>query len=355
MIVENQILYLLEEFKIPFKDPYCPNDWKDWYHYILYDPKTKVRFLYNICFNGKPETGYITDTFFLTVPKGFIHGNISNPNIMETYGFARNTKWDKLDLNLFPFQYICKNINFAIHHNVSKLDVSNKQSEIEFKLVGKTNSDPIYIPELAPFGKGFMGWGVIPDYKMAGIIGIGNKRISVTDQWYGYHDRNFGRFNWGNIGWTWFVINTTDAKGASWTFVLHRSNNNDFSRIGSPILFIYNNKTLNKVFLGATIDIQIKWSTSTELHPILPGAMASVFSDRTIKTPYQLIVRAKDEVDNILIVMDTETQTELIVPDNQTKNFTFLKELSGHALIKQNLRKKAELFENAFFYAEYVH
>lgn len=354
MITNNQIIYLLEEFKIPYQNEFCPEDWKDWYHYILYNSETQIRFLYNLCFNGKPGTGYITETVLITLPKFFMYSNVSDCLLRETYGYARNIPWKESELKIQPLQFSSEGIFFNISNNNLFIRTSNLQSGISVALKGKPIATPVFVPELSPYGNGFIGWGVIPGYEMTGKIIIGKKVIPVDSEWYGYHDRNFGRFYWGNIGWIWFVLNAKERNN-NWTYVLHRSNDNTYSKIGSPLLFIFCNNRLRKIFLGNTVNIEIKWQQSNHVPPVLPGNMASIFSDRSLLLPQQLLVKASDEKDYVFLKMNVQTSTELIVPDSEKKQYTFLKELSGSAETIQYLKSKKSNCKKGFFYAEHVH
>jgi hypothetical protein len=356
MSINEEVIYLLEEFKIPYLNEFCPDDWKDWYHYILHDPETGILFLYNLCFIGKPETGYITESVFLTLPPTFNIKELASTPKLETYGYARNRKWKKGDLVTSPINFHSDDIFFSITSpgNVT-FTVSNLQAGISFQLTGTPIANPVYVPELAPFGNGFIGWGVIPGYLMEGKIIINNNLITVNSGWYCYHDRNFGRFYWGEIGWTWFVFNAVDNHSKSWTYVLHRNNNTDHTKFGSPVLFVYHKNTLNKIFFGTTIRINIIWDKDDKLIPVLPGALASVFNNRRVSSPKKIILNASDGKDKVNIIMSINTFTELIVPDNMKKQYTFIKELSGSAKSNQFLKGKRTFCNEGFFYAELVH
>src|SRR5450432_1890359 len=117
----EQVAYLMDEFKIPYTNPYCPEDWKDWYHYILYDPDTQIRLLYNLSFTGRPVAGYVTDTCFLTLPKGYLQNQASDTPSMETYGFARNISWNYYDLQMTPILYRADDITFCIQQNITTI------------------------------------------------------------------------------------------------------------------------------------------------------------------------------------------------------------------------------------------
>lgn len=353
--MNDQLTHLMEELKIPFLHPACPEDWKDWYHYILYDPVSRIRFLYNLCFTGRPESGYVTETCFLTLPRGYLYSRVSDATKMETFGFALNLHWGSGDLQADPLYYRTDGIRFSIKENRTFLSIHHPQSAISVNLYGEPAATPVYVPELAPYGNGFIGWGVIPGFNMEGNIGISGKNIRITDRWYCYHDRNFGRFNWGHIGWVWFVMNAKDQQGQPWTYVLHRSNDNMDTNFRSPILFAYYKGKLKKIFLGNAVNIKLIWQQQDEVPPVLPGAMASLFSGRSVRMPSQLIIRATDERDYVYLKMDVETHTELIVPDNEKKEYTFIKELSGTAAGTQFFGNTKSICRNGFFYGEHVH
>ncbi|MCB9353179.1 MAG: hypothetical protein H6575_01275 [Lewinellaceae bacterium] len=355
MTIHKQILHLLEEFKIPATDPYCPEDWKDWYHYILYDPVSKIRILYNLCFNGRPGTGYITDTCFITVPKGFAGHRVADMAEWETYGFARNTDWSLDHLVIQPLHFQTENILLSIRNDETSISAADRRSGIAFNVCGHPVATPVYVPELAPYGNGFIGWGVVPGFRMNGWIQLGAQCITVDERWYCYHDRNFGRFNWGAIGWTWFVLNASEKDGRNWCYVLHRSNDNQFRKFGAPILFVFCEQALKKVFLGNGIDVRFFWEAQDQRPPVLPGAMASIFGDRSITRPSKLIVRAADETDFATLTMPVQTHTELIVPDSERKQYTFIKELSGRANTTQLFDGQKSTCKDGFFYAEHVH
>lgn len=356
MTSKEETIYLLEEFKIPYLNEFCPDDWKDWYHYILHDPETGILFLYNLCFNGKPETGYITESVFLTLPSTFNTRQLAPTPKAGTYGYARNRKWEKGDLVTSPTSFHSDDISFSITFPGDvAFSTSNLQAGISFQLTGTPIATPVYVPELAPYGSGFIGWGVIPGYRMEGKIIIDNKLITVNSAWYCYHDRNFGRFHWGEIGWTWFVFNAVDNYFESWTYVLHRNNNTNHTKFGSPVLFVYHKNTLHKIFFGTTIEITISWAKGDKLIPILPGALASIFNNRRILAPKTIKIDASDGKDEVNIIMSINTFTELIVPDNRKKQYTFIKELSGSARSSQFLNNKKTSCSKGFFYAELVH
>ncbi len=82
--------------------------------------------------------------------------------------------------------------------------------------------------------------------------------------------------------------------------------------------------------------------------------MASLFSDRSLKMPQSLQIQAQDEQDHLLLNLNFDATLELIVPDNQSRQYTFIEELSGTVEMHLNLNQ-TQLTAQGFVYAEYVH
>ena len=153
----------------------------------------------------------------------------------------------------------------------------------------------------------------------------------------------------------WLILDAIDQQGNEWTYVLHRSNDKDYKQFGSPLLFVYKNNELKKVFVSRSINIQFKWEAQDHIPPILPGAMASIFSDRSLIMPKLLLVRAEDDNDFVQLKMSVQTKSEIIVPDNLHKQYSFIKELTGTVATNQWIDAKKTTYKKGFFYAENVH
>lgn len=348
----EHVIHYLEELKIPIDSEYSPEDWKDWYHYVLMDPDDRIKLLFNISFSGRQKLGDITVTVQMTTQDSV------NPNIHRNYGFLEVLPWEKkpsqrlpLELSipgLLEIDLTSKYVNAVVQH-------SNQNFELTFK--GEPRATPIMIPELFPYGTGFIGWGFIPGLMVSGHLSFNNQVYTISKDWFCYHDHNFGRFRWGdeNVGWVWWVASLKTNDGKSLTFVFHRGNNKDFSRLDSPYLFVYYDDELVKAFLGQSININFSWTEKPERLPILPGSMATVFSHRKVLVPNQIHIIAKDDVHDAEVTMDVEGITEIILPDYQEKQYTFIKEMNGRAKASCKINHQKIISEKGSFYAEYVH
>jgi len=348
---QRQINSYLEELKIPFDAPDCPEDWKDWYHYLLFDPATGIRILINICFSGLPNNGNITVTFLLNLPAG-----IEGTKRLETYGFMDIHPWEEGVLSPFPLQLSLSSVDFQLSQKEAKLTLDHPASGIQFSMTGVNCTTPLVVSEPFPYGSGFIGWGLMPGVMTNGSCQWGNRHLTISEQWYCYHDHNYGRFRWGDdVGWVWWVAVAHSPENKRIVYVFHRSNNSDFSQVGAPYLFIYEDNRLIKVFLGSTLQLEFHWKDGVERLGILPGSMASLFGDRKVQVLQSISIYGKDDADELELNMQVNGAAELILPDNSRRQYTFLKEYTGPTRSSHfiNGRKFKEI--KGFFYGEYVH
>ena len=354
MTIDKQLLEAVEALRVPLDDPNLPLDWKDWYHYILIDPKTQIKVLVNISLMGRPQYGEIQTTFMVTIPQKYLQQNLPTNNPILTFGIAFSQEWKTSSIQKYPLQIKGKQVNLNIEDEYCSLELENKYSQLSINFLAEAIATPLFVTEDSLFGSGFIGWGLIPGLQVKGELSIYQKSFEIDHNWFCYHDHNFGRFRWGeDIGWEWFVAFLTDNNGRQFTLVLDKRTNKDHSFSGLPYIFIYEKNQLIKTFLGEALQINWQW-TNSPLQPLrLPGIMASLFAERMIKMPQNLEITATDEQDNIILNIQFETAAELVIPDNQAQQYSFIEEATGTSQMSflfQGETIKAE----GFIYAEYV-
>lgn len=348
----ESVIYYLEELKIPINSEFSPEDWKDWYHYILFDPVHQIRLLFNLSFSGRPKLGQITTTVQLTFRRD------DSDVDYQSYGFMKIESWEEKPKQKLPLQLSIPGLlDIELTSKFVNVKVQRSNGAFVLQFTGIPLATPILIPELFPYGSGFIGWGFIPGLAVEGELRFNDRCYPITKEWFCYHDHNFGRFRWGDedVGWVWWVATLQTKCGTTATIVFHRGNNKNFSKIGSPYLFIYFGNELVKSFLGNSINIAFYWANEPQRLPILPGGMSSVFSHRKVLVPRQIKVKARDELDDVEIILDIEAKLEIILPDYQTKQYTFLKEMNGTAKAAFKINNRCKTCESGMFYAEYVH
>ncbi|MBE9128756.1 MULTISPECIES: hypothetical protein [unclassified Coleofasciculus] len=354
-IDQQQLLARIEALRIPLDDPISPMDWKDWYHFILIDPQSGLRVLVNITLIGRPEQGQIQVSLIVNLPSEWIAQALRPDTPLATFGTTFCREWQTDTVRQSPLLVKAPGIHLEVNGRTSVLEVQDERSQLLIRFQGEAEAIPLLVTEDAPFGSGFIGWGLVPGVNVLGELSVCGQSFSIHQNWFCYHDRNFGRFRWGeDIGWEWFVVCATTDDGRSIICVLDRRTNKNHSISGMPYIFIYLGRELRKVFLGSSLQIHWDWSPSPTLPLRLPGTMASLFADRTLKLPHSLQVEGADEQDRLSLKLQFEAEAELIVPDNQERQYSFIEEVTGNAEV--NLSLQGEIFRaTGFVYGEYVH
>lgn len=354
MAIDEQLLSSIESLRVPLNDINSPIDWKDWYHYILIDPETKIRVLVNISLIGRPERGEIQTTFIVTIPSNYLPEKLSSSSPILTFGIAFSQEWTTEKVNSNPIQIQGQQINLNVVGKNCFVEVNDSHSQLAINFQGEAKATPLLVTENSPFGSGFIGWGLVPGLQVNGEFSICNHSFNIDENWFCYHDRNFGRFRWGeDIGWEWFVAFLTDEQGKNFTLVLDKRTNKDHSLSGLAYIFVYEENELIKTFVGQTLEINWQWTNSPVTPLRLPGIMASLFAERSLKMPESLEITATDSQDNITLDIQFDAAAELIVPDNQARQYSFIEEVTGPiemTLFLQNEMIKAK----GLIYAEYV-
>lgn len=354
MSVDEQLLARVEALRIPLDDPASPIDWKDWYHFLLLDRQGKVRILVNMTLVGRPEQGEIQVSFLVNLASEYLVPEYRVDAPMATFGTALSFPWRSEMVRRNPLRLQANGVLLSIDGKHSTLEVQDQRMQLSIRCQAEAEAMPLLVTEDSPFGSGFIGWGLVPGLQVMGELSVGGRNFSIDREWFAYHDRNFGRFRWGeDIGWEWFVAFAICDDGRQMTLVLDQRTNKDHSLKGLPYIFVYLGQDLHKVFLGSSLAIHWEWSRSPVTPVRLPGIMASLFADRTLKVPKTLQVEAADEQDRLLLNVDFETAIELVVPDNQDRQYSFIEEVTGSFEVSLFLSGET-LRAKGLLYGEYV-
>ena len=355
MTIDEELLARVEALRIPLLDTLSPLDWKDWYHFIILNQQTGLRVLVNITMMGRPGQGEIQVSLIVNLASEQIAEEIRPDSPLATFSTVFSLEWKQDMVQAFPLLVRGENVCLEINGNNYAVEIRDSRAQLSINFQAQADVMPLLVTEDSPFGSGFIGWGLVPGCQVIGELSIGGQSFNLDRNCFCYHDRNFGRFRWGeDIGWEWLVAITTCEDGRQITLILDRRTNKDHSLGGLPYIFIYVGKEVSKIFLGSSIRIHWDWSSSPEVPLRLPGVMASLFSDRSLRMPQALQIEAADEQDRLLINMNFDAMTELVIPDNQVRQYTFIEEVTG--CVEVNLLLKGESFQSqGLVYAEYVH
>lgn len=358
MSIDPPLLSRVEGLRIPLDDIDSPIDWKDWYHYILIDPETQIRVLVNVSLMGRPEQGELQTTIMVSLPTSdapqpLLQAIPTNVPV-ATFGVAFSQPWTVDTVQRHPLRIQGKTVSLTIQDDVCLVEAADRRSQLSVQFLGQAKATPLFVTDDSPFGSGFIGWGLIPGLRVSGELSVCQQTFTIDQNWFCYHDHNFGRFRWGeDIGWEWFVAFLTDKNGRTFTLVLDKRTNKDHTITGLPYIFIYEGPNLVKTLLGDGLSIDWQW-TPRPVKPLrLPGIMASFFSEQALKMPQRLDITATDDQAHLTLSIDFDAAAELIIPDNQARQYSFIEEVTGP--VQMTLSLQGDTIEaTGVIYAEYV-
>lgn len=354
MTIDERLVATIEKLRIPTEEVSAPLDWKDWYHFILMEPESGIRVLVNLTLSGRLAGGEMQLSLIVTVPCDRLKTELLPNTPLLTFGIAYPQRWETQMVSREPLRLQGRGVSLAIDGRQSQVAVQDEASELALTFAAQVEATPLLVTEDSPFGSGFIGWGLIPGLRIAGELSVAGERFAIDRDWFCYHDRNFGRFRWGeDIGWEWFVAFVTCTDGRTLTLVLDRRTNKDHSQWGLSYVFVYLGNQLRKIFLGATLAIDWKWSPTAVRPMRLPGIMASVFANRSLPMPESLLVEAVDERDRLSVSVHFDSAMELVIPDNRSRQYSFIQEVSGNVEVSFLLNGEM-LHGHGLIYAEYV-
>ncbi len=346
MATTESLLDRVEALRIPLDAPAAPADWKDWYHFVLFDPATRLRALVNVSLAGNLADGEIQVTVLVT--------RDASDRTAVTHGFARSRPWQPGQVTAAPLAIDSDRLRLAFNGSRFVLSLDDPDSRIAIDLVATPEGPPLLVTESSTFGSGFIGWGLVPALHVTGSLSVCGEVRRVDPSWYCYQDHNFGRFRWGeDFGWVWLVAHAREPDGRAITVVLDLRTDRAHRARGLPYLFVHVDGRLGKVFLGPALRIDWAFSPGARLPARLPGALASLWGDRTVRTPVALSVRARDERDACSIDVVIDAHTEILVPDTLQNRASRIGECAGTTTIRY-VREERVVEAAGLAYAEYT-
>lgn len=335
MTTQAALLERVEALRIPVERPGTPDDWKDWYHFVLLDLDRGIRAIANVALIGNTAHGEIQTTLVAHVPRG-------DGGRPLTYGTATTREWRPGMVRAEPLAIHAEGVTLEYRSRRFELRLDGGATGIALALEGRPKAAPLLVTEAAPFGSGFVGWGLVPGVDVTGELTLCGERFALGERWFCYQDHNFGRFRWGeDFGWEWLTAHGRSARDEAVTLVLDWRTNRNHSAGGLPYLFVYVDGALAKVFVGPALRIRWRWADGARLPLRLPGAMASVRAGLGVTEPLRIEIAAVDDRDRLDASVAIDGFVEIVAPDNRSPRCTSIGESTGSASVAFSHRGRA--------------
>lgn len=337
----GELVDRIEMLRIPPQPQAAAHDWKDWVHVVLLHPATGWRVIANLNLVGGGSDAELQWTLVVQRPDGGLHG------------VSRSQPWRAGIVTTRPLAIAGDEASFGFDGERIALRIAPRDLDLQLGLHAAPAATPLLVTEGAPFGSGFIGWGLLPGMHAEGRVTACGESAAIGGGWFCYHDHNFGRFRWGeDFGWEWLVAHAVCGSDEVTVVVDWRCDRAHASG-GLPYLFVLVGGMLRKVFLGPAMRLRWSWNDATELPPRLPGAMATLLADRPVRTPRAITLDAADERDRIALTVAVDAYLEVIAPDNRGCGFARIGESSGPAALELCLGER-RLEGRGLAYAEYT-
>jgi hypothetical protein len=346
MSTQAAVLERVEALRIPVEQPGTPDDWKDWYHFVLLDLDHGARAIANVAVVGNSGCGEIQTTVIAHVPGG-------DGGRPRGYGAATSREWRPGMVRADPLAIRADGVALEYRHRRFDLRLDDGAG-IGLVLEARARAAPLFISEGAPFGSGFFGWGLVPGLAVTGELTLCDQRFALGERWFCYQDHNFGRFRWGeDFGWEWLTAHGRSSRDEAVTLVVDRRTNRNHGAGTLPYLYVYVDDALAKVFVAPALRVRWLWADGTRLPLRLPGAMASIRAGLSTIEPLRVEIVAVDERDRLDASVAIDGFVEIVAPDNRSAGCTGIGESTGSASVSFLHRGRA--YEaHGWAYGEYT-
>jgi len=334
----------VEALRVPALPAAAPHDAKDWYHVVLLNPASGWRAIANVNLAGSGEDAVLEWTLVVHVP--------GEP--ARLHGASRSQPWRPGMVQARPLAILGQDASYRFDGWQLSLHIAPSDIDLRLNLVARPVATPLLVTEGAPFGSGYIGWGILPMMQAEGEIAACGDSAPIDGSWFCYHDHNFGRFRWGeDFGWEWLVAHVAGEGDEALTVIVDWRTDRAHGAGGLPYVFILMGRQLRKVFLGPAIRLRWQWHDEAALPARLPGAMATLFADRPVRRPRTIVLEAADERDRIQLTVAVDAYFEIIAPDARSSAATRIGESSGPASVDLRLADRCYT-GSGLAYAEYT-
>jgi hypothetical protein len=288
--------------------------YKDWLHLNVFDHAGGAVGLVNASLHGAPadpRSRAVGAALFHVPDRGWA-GNLEVLGIDEANLGARSIGLERVALAVDAGN---GDVLAAAHLPEDGLEVDVR---------GRQEGPGHRIELPVPLEPGWISWSVAPVLRLSGRITVGGADLDL-DRATGYHDHNWGRWQWGDdVGWEWGCFQAPDGPA----FVVSRTTDRDHRRTGPPHLLAVVGRH-RRSWTGARVEVEIGGVLDARLRR-LPGAMAALHQDRARpRLPDRVAVRATDGEDRVALEFHARAAAQLIAADPTGRGFGFIHELVG--------------------------
>lgn len=286
--------------------------YKEWLHVNVFDHDSGLVGLVNVSLHGNPAhrraVAMGTALFHLPGHDWQWHVDIQPANTVSL-GWASIAMPDHAVAAELP------------EHRVA---ASVRSADLTVRLEGTPVAEVFDVPARLPFGSGWISWTVLPRLRLGGTMTVAGRTIELGGA-SGYHDRNWGRWRWGDdAGWEWGAFL---APAPAPAIVLSRATDRTH-HTGEWLVSVHDDRR-RTLFWDGTVTTHRHGRFDGPM-PRLPGAMAALHgSRRRPALPTRVVTTVRDVRSWLDIEFTVRAAAQIIAGEPTSPGYTFLHELVG--------------------------
>ena len=231
------------------------------------------------------------------------------------------------------------------------LRVANRRGTIEGELTFHPLVAPLMMRNNTPVGHGHINWLVVPRLAVDGRLRI-EDRIYHVDGSPGYHDHNWGSWNWGDdFAWEWgFAVAETTGSESPRAVVFDRTTDRSRLAVKELTMAVWEGDALSRVFTRREIAVRAEGFLRCGRLLKLPRIMALVEPQQTHDIPARFTMSARENSDYLEAEFRPEQGMQVIVPNDVDLQNTIINEVLGRFSARGMIKGQPVTFSGHSFF-----
>ncbi len=305
-----------DAFSAPRADVLDEQRYSEWHHFTWHDGATGIAGMVNLAVSGdvrRADRGRIGVSLLACDPSTGWHGGMNLYGLDEA-AFSPGS----LDVRIAQNAVRRSGDGYAV-------TVATKDGAVRLDATWTPSTAPIRIDNMG----GIINAFVVPRLAVSGTVTIGGRAIALRGA-HGYHDHNWGAWEWGReLGWDWGYLAEPPGGAEPYAFVFGQVT--DGTRAAAKtelVLLVWRGAALSHVFLDESLDLAASGRLRGTSIPRYPGLM-TIFEPGEASVPSEVELRASEGADRLAIRLHVREAAQFLIPRLSGTGHTTIAELTG--------------------------